>query len=118
MSTIVSRVGYCPACAKNGSPKTNEPFLVIGSTSNEYILLYALHNGRNGFVPTFYRLYKVVDDKVYFQKLCGVCGFYSYVKNRKRFVTLIEDNWSGLFKTSLTNWNALILYKHDEMFWI
>lgn len=116
MSTIISRVGYCPECAKNGSPKTNQPFLVFGSSSNALKAMRALHNGRKGFVPTFYKLRKVQDNKIFYQTCCGVCGIYPYSEDDKNWLAIDEEQWSGWKKTTLDNWNNLVLRWKDMGF--
>jgi hypothetical protein len=110
MSELISRCGFCPECFNSGRPKTNQKFLVNGGTSGELKALLALHNGRKGFTPHFYMLRKVVDDKVFYQKLCGVCGTYEVEEeDGRKYLCINESQWSGWIKTSLTNWNALVL---------
>jgi len=59
-----------------------------------------------------------VGDKVYYQTLCSHCGSYWTKKKNEDFLCLNEDMWSTWTCTSLKNWNALVLYKHDEQFWL
>lgn len=113
MSELISRVGFCENCFNEGSPKTNQTFLVNGSTHGELKALLALHNGRKGFTPHFYMLRKVVDNKVFYQKLCGVCGTYNEeAEDGKKYLCIDETKWSNWIRTSLKNWNALVLFKN------
>ena len=111
--TMVSRLGYCKKCFEAKQPKTNQSFLVIGSTSGVLKPLVALRNGRTGMTPHFYLLKKVHEQKVYFQSMCAMegCGTYTYEEHRKTYLGIDESKWSNWKATSLANWNALILFK-------
>lgn len=112
MATI-TRVGYCPHCASNRSPRTGQQFIAFGSTSNQFHRLEAVRNGIVGYVPTIYKAKFRNDGKVIVEKSCamyecgvdrewrGSCWFY-YIKSYKKEIWTLET------------WNALVLLKHDQ----
>ena len=84
----------------------------MGSSSNALKAVLAIRNGRAGFVPNLYRLRKVQEDKIFYQKVCCICGHYQEEDaDGKKWLCLDEEKWSGWIKTSLANWNALVLFK-------
>jgi hypothetical protein len=112
MGTIITRIGFCEVCFKEKRAKTNQKLLLLGSTSDALKAVLAVRNGRAGFVPHLYRLRKVIDNKVFYQKVCCICGHYEEEDDDgKNYLYLDEEKWSGWIKTSLTNWNALVLFK-------
>ena len=112
MATIISRIGFCEVCKKESRPKTGQAFLVMGSSSSKFKACYATHNGRAGFVPFSYRLRKVIDDRVFYQKICSICGSYPLEEDGKNYLCMDESLWSGWIKTTLSNWNALVTFKN------
>lgn len=117
MATMVTRTGFCQACYDAHRPKLNDSFLVLGSTGNKLKIIKAEHYGKRGYVPTLFRLCKVEEQKVFYQTFCTFCGSYwgeELVDGRKaRFLYMDEEKWSGWKKTSLVNWNAIIIrFKH------
>lgn len=112
MGTIICRIGFCEACFKEKRAKTNQKLLLFGSSSNALKAVLANHNGRTGFVPHLYKLGKVVDDKIFYQRVCCICGHYSSEdEDKKKWLCLDETKWSGWIKTSLSNWNCLQRFK-------
>lgn len=112
MSTIICRVGFCEACFQEKRAKTNQKLLLFGTTTNALKVVLAVHNGRAGFVPHLYRLKKVEEQKVYYQRLCTICGAYNEEdEDGKKWLCLDEEKWSGWIRTSLSNWNSLVLFK-------
>ena len=112
MGTIVTRIGFCEVCFKEKRAKTNQKLLLLGSSSNALKAVLAIRTGRAGFVPHLYRLRKVLESKVFYQKVCCICGHYQGEdEDGKKWLYLDETKWSGWIKTTLTNWNALILFK-------
>jgi len=116
-TTTITRIGFCPDCFAEKRPKTNQKLLLMGSTTGELKAVLAVRNGRTGFVPHLYRLRKVINDKVFYQKVCCICGHYQEEdEDGKKYLCLDETKWSGWIKTSLTNWNALVLRWKDTGF--
>lgn len=111
--TIISRLGYCPDCAKEKIPKTGQSFLVMGSKSGKLKALIAVRNGRAGFVPFTYRLKKVKENEVFYQRICGMCGcgVVTSKEEEKTFLSFNDEKWSGWIRTSLSNWNSLVMFK-------
>lgn len=107
----ITRVGFCEVCFKEKRAKTNQKLLLMGSTTGELKAVLAIRNGRAGFVPHLYRLRKVEEQKVFYQKVCCICGHYQEESDGKKWLVLDEEKWSGWIRTSLTNWNALVLFK-------
>lgn len=113
MATIITRIGYCPLCALADSPKSNQKFLVHGSSSNSFRVLQARWHGIPGMCPHIYKLDKIIGNRdVVIYKSCAMypCGvtkttdaqgdFY-YVKEYKREVWTLEC------------WNALVQLKNN-----
>ena len=112
MGTIITRIGFCEVCFKEKRAKTNQNLLLIGSTSNAFVAVRAIRNGRAGFVPHLYRLRKVQESKIFYQKVCCICGhFQDEDEDGKKYLYLDESQWSGWIRTSLTNWNSLVTFK-------
>lgn len=111
--TTITRVGFCPECFKEARPKSGQSFLTVGSTSNSFIALRAVRNGKRGFTPHLYLLSKAIDDKFYFHSLCTMCGCGSYLgeEEGKKYLCLDETKWSPRKEITLTNWNALVMFK-------
>lgn len=113
MSTMISRVGFCPRCYKEGRPKTAQPFVVVGKN---FHVLEASHIGKQGFTPHFYVLIKSIGENIVFEKLCGMhrCGVDIWwdKTNQKHCFTLDKYKFDRGIMT-LKDWNSLVLYKHD-----
>lgn len=111
--TIITRVGFCEKCFLEKHPKTNQKFLVMGTTCGALKAQLALHNGRTGFTPHLYWLKKVTDNKVFYQRICAMegCGVYSMEEDNKNWLVIDESKWSSWRATSLNNWNSLVLFK-------
>ena len=111
-TTIICRLGWCESCFKEKRPRTNQKLLLFGATSNAFVASRAVHNGRAGFIPHLYQLRKVIEQKVFYQRVCCICGFYEEEQpDGKTFLVLDETQWSGWIKTSLSNWNKLVTFK-------
>lgn len=112
MGTIITRIGFCEVCFKEKRAKTNQKLLLLGSSSNALKAVLAIRNGRAGFVPHLYQLRKVMDDKVFYQRVCCICGHnQEETEDGKKWLCLDESQWSTWKKTTLSNWNALVLFK-------
>lgn len=110
---IITRIGYCPECAKKHFPFKGQIFLPFGSTSDDYKPKKAKKSGIYGFVPTTYCLIeKLKHNKVLIEKSCAMLGcgieredkhgvpWYVYTKFQKEI-------WS------VQRWNSLVLLKRD-----
>jgi hypothetical protein len=113
--TTITRLGYCENCAKEHRPKTGQEFLVQGSSHREPKIMKAIRNGRAGFVPHLYRItgFDQIRHKVYYQRLCSMegCGTYTYETDTHHCLDRVEDQWSTILVTKVSNWNALVLFK-------
>lgn len=113
--TMISRVGFCDRCAKEQRPKTDQCFVVVGKN---FHVLFADHIGHFGYTPHFYRLIKTIGngDRVKYERLCGMEGCGTIVwwdqANQKYKFKMNDYLWEpGIMK--LSDWNSLVLYKHD-----
>lgn len=115
MSTIISRVGYCEKCAKLNKPKSGQVFLVMGGNSCCYKGLYSSKNGKAGFTPHLYKIFKVANnrEKVYYQSLCCMadCGIKTSTVEGRLHISINHEKWSTVKVMSLKNWRALVLFK-------
>lgn len=112
MSTIICRVGFCSQCYKAQRPRTDNFFVVHGTTG--WHVMLAQHLGNPGFVPTLYRLVKVIGENVVYEKLCSMhdCGTDVYYHSTSQEYRFDLGEWERGMMT-LETWNALVQYKHD-----
>jgi len=108
---IITRVGYCPLCARNHEPKGGHLFLAHGTTSNRYKVVEADHNGRIGFTPHIYKG-KLFENNVIVEIACSMygCGCDKRLEKDVWFFFIKEwrkEVWS------IERWKALVLY-HDK----
>lgn len=113
---LITRVGFCPKCSKAGSPKTGQSFIVFGANSQSYKGKLALRNGVTGFTPHIYEFNRSMDKTVYYNKICCMCGCGSYLTTEgdKKFIYLNDEKWEDCY-TTLSNWNALVLFKKTNL---
>lgn len=112
--SIISRVGFCTECAKAGRPKTDQVYLVHGSSGNCFHVKRANWIGNIGYVPHTYRLIKSLGENVIVKRACGMfeCGVDVKTDHRGRWYFHPDSSWERVVM-SLADWNALVLYKHD-----
>lgn len=109
--TIVTRVAFCPNCFKENNPKTNQLFLVYGSSTNKFRIYRANWNGTTGYCPHILRIVKVIGENVVYEKACGICEVDMW-KNNEGTISFEITNWSrGIM--SILEWDQWILYKND-----
>lgn len=116
MSTI-TRIGFCPICAKEGRAQIDQIFLAFGSTSNNYHVLRAQRQGyRPGYVPHIYKA-KLLGENVIIRKSCAMyeCGVDMQIKfaDGYDFEYYFVKKWTREVWT-LKTWNSLVLLKHNE----
>lgn len=117
MHTIITRVGFCERCSRNSNPRSGLFYVVHGDTGWHVYKSTSL--GKIGFVPTNYKLIKVIGQNVVYEKLCSIhnCGVYVYYDNIKQNYQFDQLNWQrGML--SITTWNALQQYKHDKDYYL
>lgn len=112
MSTTITRVGFCPHCARERRPITGQYFLAYGTTGG-YKVEIAVRIGDHGFVPHLYMLGKVVGENVIAFKACSMCDCVAVAERwiEKRLQYYIPTTaWQRTIFT-LEQWNALVLLK-------
>ena len=113
--TTITRIGYCPVCAKNGSPKSLQRFYAQGASHRDPFIEHAHRNGKAGMTPHLYKItgYDNVRNKVYFQRLCCMEGCGSYDNDDEKYESLLldEGKWSTVMVMHLRDWNALQKFK-------
>lgn len=115
--TIITRIGWCQNCFKEHRPHIENEFLAHGS--NGYKVKEAKRNGLWGFVPTNYVLDRQIGGNVIVYKSCAMygCGVIrTWVKNYWEY-SVDESSWARQVYT-LSQWNGLVLWKHDNQYWI
>lgn len=117
--TTITRVGFCPKCAKESRPRTGQAFRAFGSSRNKYFVAEAARSGLPGFVPFIYKMDKLLGENVILHRICSMdeCGAHWEKENGVWKIYPNHDRWERLVY-SLTTWNALVLYKHDPMYLI
>lgn len=108
-TTIITRPGFCPKCAKNEQAKTDKDFLVYGS--NGWHHRKAKQNSRYwGYVPHIYKLNKVIGQNVIVLRCCAIegCGSEWKLVENQWMITIDQANYTRMIYT-LEKWNALVL---------
>ena len=114
MSTLC-RVAFCPKCFKASRPKGGEPFVVFGSTSQQFFILRTrTRNSQRGFTPHLFQAEdtppEIENTKVYYIKLCCVCGFdFEFDEETENYkdTKIISGKWSNLLTMPVKRWKAL-----------
>jgi len=113
--TTITRIGFCPICAKEHRPYSDAIFLAFGTSHPEYKVLTAgdCSHRQYGYVPHIYKLKKVIGNgDVVIQKSCAMyeCGVECDHTNGVNFFYV--KNWTQEV-WNLETWNALVLLKHN-----
>ena len=116
MNTI-TRIGFCPICAKEKRPQAGQTFLAWGSTHQNYRVLEtgACHHNKYGFVPHTYRLKKIIGNgDVIIEKSCSMdeCGVDFKHEGKNTLYYFIKEWKTEVWKVE--TWNALVLLKHNQ----
>lgn len=117
-TNTICRVGYCPLCEKSHQPKGGQYYLSFGAKANGFLVKTCERNGKIGFTPHIYKA-KQSNGKMEVEIACAMygCGVsrrlegkseYSYWFYFVKPESYIKEVWS------ITRWNALVLYKHDN----
>lgn len=119
-SSIITRPGFCPNCSKEEQLKTGKSFLVYGATGWHHRT--ARQNSRYwGFVPTIYKLHKVIGSNVVVLRCCAVegCGSEWKLIENQWMITIQPENYIRIIYP-LEKWNALVLnpYWHDLQYYV
>lgn len=117
--TIICRTGWCGKCAKEQRPQYNQRFMAVGE--HGYHLYYVETTHRwYGFTPHLYQA-KIIGDNVVYERLCCMenCGVEIYANEKERCFDYFF-NKENIIKniTTLKNWNALVMYKNDQDYFI
>lgn len=112
MKTIITRTSWCKKCYDAQRPRTGNFFVVKGKN---WHILKASHIGNTGFVPTLYKLVKVVGDNIQYEKMCGMSGC-----NLSVFHIPTTDSYGfelGKWERgtmTIESWNSLCKFKKDS----
>ncbi len=111
MKTIITRTSWCPHCNKAQRPRTGNFFVVKGK---DWHILKASHIGNTGFVPTLYKLVKVVGDNIQYEKMCAMnnCGVEVFHVPSTGLYDYRLGEWERGTMT-IEAWNAMCKYKKD-----
>lgn len=109
----MTRVGYCPDCAKERRPKRGQLFIFVLDDGGSELRL--LMHPTVGIAPHLYTCVDVVGQTVKYQSVCAVIGC-----GVTRVESLEEgqpdcfayDMYSEVREMPLREWNALVLL-HD-----
>lgn len=110
--TMITRVGFCEKCFKEGRPNSNELFIVFGGSSNSFKGIRTYKGGKKGFTPHIYQFDRTEGNVLYYSRICCMvgCGAYTVKRKGKVFIYLNEDLCEYEY-TTISNWNALVLFK-------
>lgn len=108
--TVMTRVGYCPVCAEKQRPKRGQLFLYF---SNDEYNIGSLSKNEIGITPHLYILIKTDNKFVYYKSICLMdgCGTKREKEDNREWLLIDETKISGLQKTTIKNWNALVMLK-------
>lgn len=115
--TTITRIGFCPECAKHRRPETGSIFLAFGTTHQKFKVLIAgsCQHHPYGYVPHTYQLVKIIGNgDVIVEKSCSMyeCGVDAeYIKEQNSNFFFIKS-WKREVWT-LATWNALVELKHN-----
>jgi len=111
--TVMTRVGYCPVCAEKQRPKRGQLFLYLANGTNEEYDIGSLSKVEIGITPHLYVLIKTDGKFVYYKSLCLMdgCGTKHEKEGNQEWLLIDETKVSGLLKTTIKNWNALVMLK-------
>lgn len=111
--TMITRVGYCPICAREQRPKTGQQFIVFGDRSKSFKGVRAVRNGNRGFTPHIYEFHRMIDNTIYFTKTCCMngCGAYLTTERDRQFIYLDDEKQEEGYST-IKNWNYLVTFKN------
>lgn len=119
--TIITRIGFCPNCYKEKRPHIFDDFLVVGSTGEHH--KKAGRNGNWGFTPHIYKLVKTVGANVIVDRACAMylCGVTMKQKIANGYIEteyfVDKTQWVRQIYTR-EQWDGLLLWKHDNDYWI
>lgn len=110
--TLITRVGFCPDCFKRNRPRTDQMYIVHGTTHDVDVLKYATKIGIRGFTPHIYELEKVIDRTVIYRSICTMhlCGIDIFFHKQGWNFMFRDDMWKR-GATTIENWNALVQFK-------
>lgn len=115
MQTIITRHGWCEECYKQHRPHSEDLYLAFGTTSNDWIIKWAQGNGLRGFVPVNYRIHKAIGQTIIFDYACSFCDIEE-VKTPGGVDLFVL--WHKRSNMSITDWNAMVVYKRDPSYLI
>jgi hypothetical protein len=110
MPTIITRTWFCKKCFDAGRPHSMHPYLVYGSSHNDYLVKIARGSGTPGYTPHILRIHKSTPSHIVFDYFCGVCGVTLYE------VEEYENCWD--FKITTRTWNRDIIKISDWNHWM
>lgn len=73
----MSRVWFCPKCATRGSPKTDDMFMVFGSSNNDFHIFQIGDQTKlcqAGFTPHIIQVQQVTEKGIVITHSCGISG--------------------------------------------
>ena len=113
--TTLCRVQYCPECAKNERPKTNQLCLFYGAKRNGYFVRGAIKIGTFGYTPHILKLVKVIGDTIIYESACSLneCGVDIWQTDEYGKYSFKVKKWSR-GSIPINQWNAWTQYKHDS----
>lgn len=122
MSTVITRVGFCPACKAAHRPFRGEAFLVYGSYRGGYYVREATRAGIEGYTPHLFILESVArNGTCTVSTVCAMHGCsveYRFSKqDSKMMYGVIPDKWERI-ELSTGDYNALLMYRRDPYFTI
>lgn len=118
---IISRTAFCNNCFYNKSPNIGDRYLIYKGTHEEFYInsINSKNQGKRGFVPHLFILIDITEKgEIIYNKICGICGIEIAEKKNgdEKYVFRIKKNVSC--KTSIENWNALVEYTRDKLFYL
>ena len=108
--TTMTRVGYCSVCDKNQRPKRGQKFLYL---EDDEFVVGSVGKMERGITPHLYILIRATDKTIYYEQSCLMegCGVERVIIDNKQALSINESKISGIKKTTIANWNALVMLK-------
>ena len=113
----ISRIRFCPSCAKEGRPRAGDAYVVKGGTSKELYVRKAkrFEGVTSGYTPHLITWIKQIEDKVVYEASCGIvgCGLSLNSGEDGTYEVVSKERYKHVIEYS--DWRALIdLFKDTD----
>ncbi len=115
----ICRIAYCEECYKQHKPSKQDLFVTIGRKHQKYQVRQVTQYGQRGFTPHIMTITDIKSKMVTYTSYCGIheCGCNcNWKEETEKF--LITPIKYTTYTVTTAAWNAMLLYKDDEDFFL